>query len=410
MRKHLLHTTALAAAAMLAAGGSAAADKAMKPAITISGSGDYVIGGILNDEQNVNGRSVVTDTSALDTRTDAEIHFNGRAQTDNGLKFHMRVELEGQDGATSTNNDDLIDEYFLSVSGAFGQVIIGGTGGAPIKMLTGLSGSWATGVGESLAYNGASWVPSAAPSPVPAKTFNTIQNVRMQDHDADKVTYISPKFGGFQVGLSYSPDEINDGLNGRINAQTSRHDGLEGAVSYTGKFGDVGFGVGAGVTAYQGANRAATGSTCDAGPGPAGGPPAAGATATTVCTPNPANPTSDESAWVVAARIDFGGGFRVSAAHKRTTDDAAATQGQVTDVGARFVSGANSFSLVGSMGELDRSGAQYKAAMGSYARSLGAGAKVHTNLIWNESDNGVSGTGSADNTGMALVSGISVKF
>ena len=402
MRKHLLHTTALAAAAMLVAGGAVAADKKMKPSLTVNGSGDYVIGGILNEEQNVGGRDRAPDTSALDSRTDAEIHFNGRAQTDNGLKFHMRVELEGQDGATSTNNDDLIDEYFLSVSGTFGQIIIGGTGGAPIKMLTGLSGSWATGVGESLAYNSASWVPSAAGGP----NFNTIQNVRLQDHDADKVTYISPKFGGFQVGLSYSPDEANDGLNARINAQTSRHDGLEGAVSYTGKFGDVSFGVGAGMSAYQGANRAATGQTCVAAPSLDG----AGPSARTVCSPNTNPNTSDQSDWVVAARLDFGGGFRVSAAHKRTTDDAAAAQGQMTDVGARFVQGANSFSLVGSMGEMDLSNAQYTAVMASYARALGAGAKWHANVIWNQSDNGVSGATGQDNTGTALVSGISVKF
>ena len=43
-----------------------------------------------------NGMDVAKDTSALDTRTDAEIHFNGRAATDDGMKFHARVELEGQ--------------------------------------------------------------------------------------------------------------------------------------------------------------------------------------------------------------------------------------------------------------------------------------------------------------------------
>ena len=98
----------------------------------------------------------------MDARTDSEIHFNGRATLENGLKIHMRVELEGQDATSPGRKDDIIDEYYLSVSGAFGQIIMGGTGGAPIKMLTGLSGSWATGVGESLTYNSNSWTPSAA--------------------------------------------------------------------------------------------------------------------------------------------------------------------------------------------------------------------------------------------------------
>ena len=373
MKQYLLGATALVAAVGLISGGAVAADKKMmKPSISVNGYADVVIGGILNEKQEMGGVDVAKDTSALDSRTDGEIHFNGRATLDSGMKIHMRVELEGQNGATAVNNDDLIDEYFVSVSGSFGRIIIGGTGGAPIKMLTGLSGSWATGVGESLAYNGASWVGSAAGN------FHTIQNVRMQDHDADKATYISPKFGGFQVGLSYSPDETNDGLNARIDAEKNRHNGLEGAVSYTGKFGDVGFGVGAGMTAYQGATEDDT--------------------------------KDDQSDWVVAARIDFGGGFRVSAAHKRTTDDADAAQGQMTDVGARFVQGANSFSLVGSMGEMDVGGAQYTAAMGSYARSLGAGAKWHANVIWNQSDNGMSGAAKKENTSTALVTGLTVRF
>ena len=401
MRKHMLCGTALAAATMLVAGGALAADKkAMKPTLSVSGSADVVVGGILDEAIEKGGKDDATDTSALDTRMDAEVHFNGRATLDNGMKIHMRVELEGQNDVASGTKDDIIDEYFVSVSGSFGQIILGGTGGAPIKMLTGLSGSWATGVGESLAYNGSSWTGSAAGR----GTFHTVQNVRMQDHDADKMTYISPNFGGFQVGLSYSADEVNDGTNQRIDAEKNRHNGLEGAVSYTGKFGDVGFGVGAGMSAYQGASKKATGSTCSVMPGKTNDDPP-----TTSCKANK-NPTTDQSDWVVAARIDFGGGFRVSAAHKRTTDDDDAAEGQVTDLGARFVQGANSFSLVGSVGEMDKSGAQYTAVMGSYARSLGAGAKWHANLIWNQSDNGASGAAKNENTGTALVSGLTVRF
>ena len=375
MRKQLMAGTALVAATMLVAGGAAAQDKKMmKPSISVNGFGDFVVGGVLNEEQKSGGADVAKDTSALDSRTDAEIQFNGRAATDNGLKFHMRVELEGQDATATAQSTDIIDEYWLSVSGSFGQVIIGGTGGAPVKMLTGLSGSWATSVGESLAYNSGSWVPAASN---PRATFNTIQNARFQDHDADKVTYISPKFGGFQVGVSYSADEANNGLNDRVDAEASVHNGLEGAVSYAGKFGDVGFAVGAAMSAYQGATDGSS---------------------------------DDQSDWAVAARIDFGGGFRLAGAFKRTTDDNEAAQGQVVDLGARFVTGANSFSLVGSMGEMDQSDAQYTAVMASYARGLGAGAKWHANVIWNDSDNGMSGADRAENTGTALVSGITVTF
>ena len=360
---------------MLASGGAVAADKKMaKPTLTVNGSFAAAIGGILNEEQKSMGKDVAKDTSAMDVRSDNEIHFNGRATLDSGIKVHARVELEGQNDVASGTKDDIIDEFFVSVSGAFGQIILGSTGGAGIKMLTGLQGSWATGVGETLAYDNGMFVGSAAGG----GTFHTIQNVRMQDHDADKATYISPKFGGFQIGLTYSGDETNDGTNQRIDAESNRHNGLEGAVSYSGKFGDVGFAVGGGMSAYQGATEDDT--------------------------------KDDQSDWTIAARIDFGGGFRVSAAHKRTTDDDDAAKGQVTDLGARFVAGANSFSLTGSMGEMDDSGAQHSAIMGSYARAIGPGAKVHMDLIWNQSDNGKSGEDKNENTGTAVVTGIKVRF
>ena len=62
------------------------------------------------------------------------------------------------------------------------------------------------------------------------------------------------------------------------------------------------------------------------------------------------------------------------------------------------------------MGEMDKSKAQYTAVMASYARSLGAGVKWHANAIWNQSDNGMRGADKKENTGTALVSGLTVRF
>ncbi len=400
MKKHLLSGTALAAAAMLAAGGALAADKKMmKPSISVNGSYDALVGGILDESQEKGGKDSAADTSAVDVRSDSEIHFNGRATTDNGMKIHVRTELEGQQGG-----GERIDEYFLSVSGSFGQIILGGTGGAPVKMLTGLSGSWATGVGETLAFDSDDWVGSAAGN------FGALQHSRLDTGDANKATYISPKFGGFQIGLTYSPNMTNDDSGSRVNADTGMHDGLEGAISYSGKFGDVGFGVGAGMTAYQGANK--EGVSCDIAAVKLNVDENTTADdlvdqAAKACKPYPTDDTSD---WLVAGRIDFGGGFRLAAAHKRVTNDNKTTRAQLTDVGVRFVQGANSFSLVGAYGEMDKSGASYSAVMGSYARSLGPGMKAHVNLIRNQSDNGKKGAEKNENTGTALVTGIKVVF
>ena len=361
-------TSALAAAALLASGAVAADKKMMKPSISVNGYYESVVGAILDEE-------TTTDTTALDTRTDAEVYFNGRATLDNGMKIHAHIQLEGMDEHAATRTGaagDPIDEYSISISGSFGKIILGGTGGAPVKMLTGFSGSWATGVGETLNFDN-SWVP---PAHHPAKHYQ-LQHSRLDTGDVEKITYISPKFGGFSVGATYGPSGHASGgdNNDRINTDDSLHDGIEAAISYSGKFGDVGFGVGAGMTSYQGPGNSAV--------------------------------DANRSDWLVAARLDFGGGFRVSAAHKQVTDDQEERQSQLTDVGVRFVAGANSFSLVGSSGQMENNDAEHTAIMASYARGLGPGAKAHFNVLWNET---TSEDGASTNSGTALISGIKVVF
>ena len=373
MRTHLMAGTALVAATMLAGGALAADKKMMKPSISVNGYYDALISGTLNEEQKQGGTDMAPDKSALDVWNDAEIHFNGRGTTDNGMKIHARVELEG---AQHHSTSDPIDEYFLSVSGSFGKIIIGGTGGAPVKMLTGLSGSWATGVGETLSFDVNDRIPNAGVSPDGLRGHGhyAMQHSRLDTGDAQKVTYISPKLGGFQLGVTYSPNRDNGDDNTPNETADGPNNGVEGAVSYGGKFGDVGFAIGAGMTTYQGADGAVD---------------------------------DDRSDWLVAGRIDFGGGFRVAAAHKQVTDEDERRQGQLTDVGVRFVQGANSFSLTGVIGEMDNSQASYTAVMGSYARAMGPGVKVHLNVIGTESE---SSDGNNENSGIVSVVGLKVVF
>ncbi len=377
MRKQLMAGTALVAATMLVAGGAAAQDKKMmKPSISVNGYYEGVVGGILDDSQektysymgvDVDGTEPVTwtdpgvapvlalpmgkmssekDTSALDTRTDAEIHFNGRATLDSGIKIHTRWELEGQNHHSQAG--DPIDEYFLSVSGSFGQVILGGTEGVAVKMLTGFSGSWATGVGENLSFDDG-WIPTASAG----GNFEVLRHSRLSTGDGEKVSYISPKLGGFQIGLSYEPRISNNDDNSRVNAEMDRHDAIHGAASYSGKFGDVGFGAGFGMLTAQGSTMAGSANK------------------------------EDYEAWIGAARLDFGP-VRIAAAYKRTSDPMA-MRGHLVDLGVRYSAGGNSFSLTGIQGQMKDTDEMHTKVMASYARGLGPGVKVHANIIWNES-------------------------
>ncbi len=364
MKKHLLSGTALVAAAMLASGGALAADKKMmKSSISVGGYHNVIVGGFLDEAKEAAGKDNTSDTSALDVRTNGEIHFNGSATLDNGLKIASRVELEGQSAHATA---DPIDHYFLSVSGSFGQIVIGGTPGAA-AMIGGYSGT-GVGIGAHLHFD--NWVGNAGK----ANTYITVGDV-----DSEKITYVSPAFGGFQVGGSYSP-EISEGTgNARVDADTAMHDGLEGMARYSGKFGDVGFGVGASMRTVQAANKDAT--------------------------------SMDQSRWSIGGYVDFGGGFRVAAAHMRNEDDNKAANGQTTDAGIRFVQGSNKFALMGVMAELDNSADTRTTVIGSYARTLGPGVAAHADVVWSESESAKADDGSQDTyDGLVLLTGLKVKF
>ena len=189
------------------------------------------------------------------------------------------------------------------------------------------------------------------------------------DDSRRQLSYISPKFGGFQVGATYTPNADQD--NHVIpNINDRRHDGMVGAVSYTTKVGDVGAAVGAGYSQMQGAGSA-----------------------------------DDLTEWLVAGRLDFGGGFRVAAAHQQTTGPDN-LKGSVTAAGVRYTVGANAFSLVGSYGELENAGDMYSATKAAYRRTLGAGVFWDANLFVNRSENDAG----EENSGSVVTTGLTVVF
>ena len=376
MKQYLLGATALVAAVGLMSGGALAADKMKmsKPSIAVGGFYNVIVGGFLDEKAEMAGESTKSDTSAVDTRTNGEVWFKGSATLDNGIKVASRVELEGQnhgsheEGAGTGKDADPIDHYFVSVSGGFGQIVLGGTPGVPATMVGGYSGR---GVGVGMHIHFDNWVGNAGK----ANTYTALA-----DNDTEKVSYISPSFGGFQVGLSYSPEGNEATGNNRPNADTAVHDGLAGAARYSGKFSDVGFGIGASMETYQGANKNAA--------------------------------VGDQSRWSVGAYLDFGGGIRIAAAHMRNEDDNEASNGQTTDVGVRFIQGVNRFSLMGVYAELDESADTRTTVAGSYGRTLGPGVLGHADLVWSESEGPIDAATGAQATkdGLVLLTGLKVSF
>jgi len=103
MRKLLLGTTALAAAATLSAN-VAVAD------VSISGAFEWRYNSISSD---------ITANDGTSTVTDSEIHFKFSNKTDSGLTVGMTTEMFADGG------DSDIEESYLHISGGFGKVVLG---------------------------------------------------------------------------------------------------------------------------------------------------------------------------------------------------------------------------------------------------------------------------------------------
>ena len=129
---------------------------------------------------------------------DAEIHFDGKTTLDNGLEVGARVELEGEDDA------DQIDEAWVFFSGGFGEVRIGSQDDALANACILPPG----GTANFSAFSPNQW---GANNDVFAQNFPALTSnaacIGVDDkEDAQKLVYISPVFGGFQLTMSYTPN------------------------------------------------------------------------------------------------------------------------------------------------------------------------------------------------------------
>lgn len=185
MKKILFGTTALATAALLSAGAQAA-DDGLK--LTISGF--------------YNGTVIAGDDDASDHRNvtfenDGEIIFTAEGTAANGLTYGFTTQLE------ATTSGDQIDEAYLYLSGGFGRFEFGNTNGAAAKM------SYAAPMPDKVGFLGVN-SPTYWPQGNGAN-LTTVTTYNVASGDAFKASYFTPRLGGFQFGVSYTPDSCADG-------------------------------------------------------------------------------------------------------------------------------------------------------------------------------------------------------
>ena len=163
---------------------------------------------------------------------DAEIIFKGKGVAANGIEYGFQVQLEA--ASNTTAEQDQIDEHYIYVKGGFGKVIVGAENSAAFLMQVSAP--------TFLAYK--TW----------DNNFDTWGEVAKYEKplhdnysgDANKISYMSPKVNGLQIGVSFTPSNTYSGGAGvslgdtlLAKSESKYEDVYSYAVTYGTKLGGV---------------------------------------------------------------------------------------------------------------------------------------------------------------------------
>jgi len=165
MRKLLLGTTALAAAASLSAN-AALAD------VSIVGMLEWSYNSRSSNQATLDGTSFTQDS-------DYQINFSN--QTDSGLTLGMRIDYN-TDGASDN------DETSLSIAGGFGRIVLGQDDSAA----------------DAYTMDESDLIQEDEAPGVTSMTISTNSEVNQGSADANKIVYHLPAMGGLTAGVSFT--------------------------------------------------------------------------------------------------------------------------------------------------------------------------------------------------------------
>ncbi|MBC8241833.1 MAG: porin [Alphaproteobacteria bacterium] len=222
MKNILYGTTALVAVSLLA--GTAGAAEKIK-----LGLGGYWRGVIQIGDNESDASPATLDNRGHGLGQESEIYFSGKTTLDNGIKFGVMVQLEGE------TSGDQIDNTYIWADGSFGRVEFGETWGVSLLMSAGSIGELIDGHGDFGSQG----------------SVTTLNGLGLNSYGGDagilqtpdqKIQYFTPRMSGFQLGVSYMP-ENNTGNNSTGSGLNSQLDGTVGnelldvAANYVGKMG-----------------------------------------------------------------------------------------------------------------------------------------------------------------------------
>jgi len=226
MKKILLGTTALVGAALVSQ--AALADG---PKVTVGGTSEFEAGMIGDDQSGGFGTGTSASHAGLDNRafySRNEISFKVDGKSDAGLGYGGEVWLTADTSADQNARGVQATRTFLFLDGMWGRFEGGSNYGADqtlkvdastiARATGGIAGDWA------FFANNRSGNPFIATPDLPINydiagssngcSFGCAHTTGLGDQgeeNLNKLTYYTPKWNGFQAGLSFAPNDVSTG-------------------------------------------------------------------------------------------------------------------------------------------------------------------------------------------------------
>jgi len=250
MKKILLATSALAGVALSAQVAQA------QITVTLGGYTEFFFGYYDDDAPTPTGQGRTDREFELET----EIVVRADGKADNGLLYGGKVELQNSTiGSTADARGIGTDEASVYLGGTWGRLELGDFDGAadtlkiyaPLIGVEQLDGDYVDFIS----------VPGTAGGPFANTAVFGAQpafGIFVPDSgDATKAMYITPRFAGFQAGVSYTPESGSEAQEVVAFENTKAYsDFFEFGANYTGEF--AGFGVALSATGSIASGRDAT--------------------------------------------------------------------------------------------------------------------------------------------------------
>jgi hypothetical protein len=200
LKKHLLSTSAIALGVAMAAPASA-----QEWNMKWGGFANTHVG-ISSVDRNF---ASTADNDGVNIFTNSEIIFSPSVTLDNGMTFGFSVQMEALNGGGGA---DGIDESYVTISSdTLGRVVLGSENSAGYALM----GSVYTPGVSSMAINSRStsaFVPVTGSGGFRQAALSSLTEVA-GNNDVQRITYFTPSFSGFTLGVSYAPSNAGNASN-----------------------------------------------------------------------------------------------------------------------------------------------------------------------------------------------------